>query len=101
MSQFTWLPFFEEMLSVVCQRYDKDSLCELYHEIFEGASGLSDKFADGSTGPLREIDPLTFTGFHNRELFLGEQQWQLKKIQKHNGYGSIPISECLLVFLSG
>jgi len=68
MSSFTWLPFFEEMLSVICQRYDKKSLCELYLEIFQGASGLNDEFADGTTGPLREVDPLTFIGFFNRQI---------------------------------
>ena len=68
MSNFTWLPFFEEMLSVICKRYNKESLCKLYLEIFEGASGLSDQFADGTTGPLREVDPLTFIGFFNRQI---------------------------------
>lgn len=38
MSSFTWLPFFEEMLAVICQRYNKESLCELYLDIFQGAS---------------------------------------------------------------
>jgi len=70
MSSFTWLPFFEEMLSVICKRYNKESLCELYLEIFKGASGLSDKFSDGTTGPLNEVDPLTFIGFFNRQIKL-------------------------------
>ena len=34
MSNFTWLPFFEEMLNVICTKYDKESLCKIFHEIF-------------------------------------------------------------------
>ena len=57
MSNFTWLPFFEEMLSVICKRYDKYTLCKLCHEILGKAGGLNDRFSDGSEAPLKEIDP--------------------------------------------
>jgi len=66
MAQFTWLPFFDEMLSVICQRYDKHTLCEVFHKIFGKGGGVNDRFADGTTGPLQEIDPLTFLGYFNR-----------------------------------
>jgi len=65
---FSWLPFFEEMLSVICERYDKNSLCNIFHEMFSDAGGLNDKYADGTTGPLREIDPLTFIAYFNRGI---------------------------------
>ena len=29
MSQFTWLPFFEEMLLVICKKYTKESSSEI------------------------------------------------------------------------
>lgn len=68
MSQFTWLPFFEELLSVICEKYDKHSLCEVFYELFGKLGGLTDKFSDGSSGPLKEIDPLTFIGYFNRNM---------------------------------
>ena len=66
MPQFTWLPFFEEMLATICQRYDKHSLCDVFHKIFADAGGTKDWFEDGSNDPLREIDPLTFIAYFNR-----------------------------------
>ena len=68
MSQFSWTPFFEEMLTVICQKYDKHSLCQPFHTIFQDFSGRTDQFADGSEGDLREIDPLTFIGYFNRDI---------------------------------
>lgn len=63
---FTWLPFFEEMLDVICKDHNKDSLCKITHDIYE-KGGLVDTFApDKSEGPLREIDPLTFIAYFNR-----------------------------------
>jgi 5-methylcytosine-specific restriction protein B len=68
MSQFSWTPFFEEMLTVICQKYEKHSLCQPFHTIFQDFSGRTDQFADGSEGDLREIDPLTFIGYFNRSI---------------------------------
>lgn len=68
MSRFTWLPFFEEMLSVICKKYNKESLCKVFHEIFSDAGGTQTKFPDGTVGPLREIDPLTFIAYFNRGI---------------------------------
>ena len=65
---FTWLPFFEEMLGIICEKYDKKTLCDLLHVIFKGAGGLKDNFADGSTGPLKEVDPLTFIAYFNKQI---------------------------------
>ncbi|OHB50070.1 MAG: hypothetical protein A2Y10_14060 [Planctomycetes bacterium GWF2_41_51] len=66
MSNFTWLPFFEEMLNVICTKYDKKSLCEVFHKIFSDSGGREDFLADDTKGLLREIDPLTFIAFFNR-----------------------------------
>ena len=66
MPQFSWLPFFEEMLAVICAKYDKDSLCKIFHQIFADTGGRTDRFADGTKGDLREIDPLTFIVYFNR-----------------------------------
>lgn len=73
MSNFTWLPFFEEMLNVICERYDKESLCEVFHQIFSDSGGRNDKFSDGSEGLLKEIDPLTFIAFFNRNNTLSKK----------------------------
>ena len=66
MSGFSWLPFFEEMLNVICTNHDKDSLCRVIHYIFKDAGGRNDKFEDGTEGLLKEIDPLTFIAYFNR-----------------------------------
>ena len=68
MSSFTWLPFFEEMLKKISTEYDKFTLCKLLHEIFGKSGGLLDEFPDGSRGPLKEVDPLTFIGYFNRQF---------------------------------
>lgn len=68
MSIFTWLPFFEEMLTVICERYNKETLCKLFYEILGQTSSITDKFADGSRGSLKEIDPLTFISYFNRQI---------------------------------
>lgn len=68
MPSFTWLPFFEEMLKEICKEYDKFTLSKLCHEIFGKSGGLVDKFSDGNKGPLKEIDPLTFVGYFNRQI---------------------------------
>lgn len=68
MTQFTWLPFFEEMLSIICEKYDKQSLCDVFHQIFKGWGGTTDKYPDGTKGPLREIDPLSFISYFNRGI---------------------------------
>ena len=47
--QFTWLPFFKEMLDKIIMDYNKETLCQLYREIQEGT-----KY------PQDQIDPLTF-----------------------------------------
>ena len=68
MPSFTWLPFFEEMLSVICKKYTKESLCEVFHQIFEGVGGATDKYSDGTTTPLKEIDPLSFISYFIRGI---------------------------------
>ena len=65
-ARFSWLPFFEEMLNIICERYDKKSLCAVFHDIFGKGGGTTDQFPDGTSGPLEEIDPLTFIAFFNR-----------------------------------
>ena len=47
--QFTWLPFFKEMLDRIVNNYNEETLCELYREIQEGTKYPQDL-----------IDPLTF-----------------------------------------
>lgn len=68
MSQFTWLPFFEEMLDVICRRYSKDSLSKVFHKVFAKSGGISTKFPDGRKEPHKEIDPLTFIGSFNKQI---------------------------------
>ncbi len=62
---YTWLPFFEEMLSLACKEYNAQSLCNIAKEIFQDA-GFEDTYAGGKPGPLQEMDPLTFIAYFNR-----------------------------------
>ena len=61
----SWTPFFEELLSVICEKYDSKTLVEIFHKIFHQASG--DKIQDGDEEALIEIDPLTFIAYFNRQ----------------------------------
>jgi len=66
MSEFSWLPFFEEMLSVICKQYDKASLCTLFDEIFSEEGGRTDILSSGEQVQLQEVDPLTFVAYFHR-----------------------------------
>lgn len=47
--KFTWLPFFNEVFHVICEKYNKNTLVNLRNEIF-----------DDKKKPLFEFDPLSF-----------------------------------------
>lgn len=64
---FSWTPFFEEMLSILCRDYNAAKLASLAHEVFQDAP-LKDQFKDGTSGPITEFDPLTFIGYFNRSI---------------------------------
>ncbi len=74
MSNFTWLPFFEEMLSIICDKYDKKSLAKIFLKIFSDAGGIDDQYEKGKPEPIREIDPLTFISYFNRNNTLAKKQ---------------------------
>ena len=74
---FSWTPFFDEMLDKILEGYNKNSLAKLALEIF-GDSNLNDKFKDGSTGTIKEFDPLTFIGFFNRNWTLENRIYYCK-----------------------
>lgn len=88
MSMFTWLPFFEEMLSVICKEYNKHSLCKLCHDILGESGGLKDTFPDGTKGPLKEIDPLTFIGYFNRQISIRNRSALCRKAKEKMGLKS-------------
>ncbi len=78
---FSWLPFFEELLTKLCRDFNANSLAALAHQIFEN-SPLKDQFKDGSSGPVREIDPLTFIGYFNRSLTTDRRKSYCKAIKE-------------------
>ncbi len=57
MTQFSWLPFFKEMHSIIHKNYDRFSLCTLAHEIF---GHIKDEEKQGKETELKEIHPITF-----------------------------------------
>lgn len=63
-----WIPFFEAVVDALLeQRDDRPRLAGLVREIRakHGQSTWHDKFADGSTGVLADIDPGTFMAIFN------------------------------------
>ena len=62
---FSWEGFFDELLSKLCSDFNSESLAKLAHKVFPD-SPLKDQFKDGSSGPVKEFDPLTFIGYFNR-----------------------------------
>jgi len=60
-TKFTWVPFFNEMLKVICKRYDKNSLPSVLFKIFDNnEGGLEDEKTKGIKIKLFEFDPLSF-----------------------------------------
>ncbi|GAB1402077.1 hypothetical protein MASR1M68_09880 [Elusimicrobiota bacterium] len=60
-TKFTWLPFFNEMLRVICANYDKNSLPSVLFQIFDNnEGGLEDENPEGIKIKLFEFDPLSF-----------------------------------------
>lgn len=71
-ARFGWTGFYEAVAEkLLAYRNDRTPLIEGIHEIASRVTGLSylqDKFADGSSGPLRDICPFTAMGTFNRSM---------------------------------
>jgi DNA polymerase III delta prime subunit len=70
---FTWIPFYEEVATrLLAFRDDPADLAARLVTLSETVPNLgylvSDQFADGGSGPIREIDPFTVMGAFNRGL---------------------------------
>ena len=71
--RFPWTTFYEAVADkLLVYRDDRRPLIAGIHKIASGLSGLSylqeDRFADGSTGPLKDICPFTTMGTFNRGM---------------------------------
>jgi len=101
---FSWAPIYAELADEVLKlRDDQAELIRITKEL--GAKGLpvialTDRFADGTEGPLEEIDPFTFfSNFNrgitdaNRKAILGElkTRFQLKS-PVPSDFISIPVA---------
>lgn len=58
-SNFTWLPFFEELAIKICENSNPEHLYNIWHRFFPGQYEYIDN--DGKI-PLNKIDPLSFLG---------------------------------------
>lgn len=63
--QFTWLPFFNEMLMKICTEYNSQTLAKVFNEIFPGQQDENPK---NNKIPFQEVDPLTFIACFNRNI---------------------------------
>lgn len=70
--RFRWTEFYEAVAEKLLDyRNDRTPLITGIHEIATRVTGLSylqDKFADGTTGPLKDICPFTAMGTFNRSM---------------------------------
>ena len=70
--RFLWTAFYEAVAEKLLDyRSDRKPLIEGIHEIVSRVarrSNLQDKFADGTTGPLKDICPFTAMGTFNRSM---------------------------------
>ena len=70
--RFNWTPFYEEVADKLLMfRNRRDELVSGIHAIaskVDGLSNLQDQFADGSSGPLKDICPFTVMGIFNRGI---------------------------------
>ncbi len=71
-STFEWTAFYESVANKLLVFKDRRSeLVAGIHALaakVDGASNLHDQYADGTTGPLRDICPFTVMGIFNRRL---------------------------------
>lgn len=70
---FTWIPFYEEMATRLLQfQHDNSRLATMLVEHAQTSPHLkyliTDQFTDGSSGPIREIDPFTVMATFNRGM---------------------------------
>jgi len=70
--RFNWTRFYEAVADkLLTFRNRRDELIAGIHVIaskVDGLSNLQDQFADGSSGPLKDICPFTAMGIFNREI---------------------------------
>jgi 5-methylcytosine-specific restriction protein B len=76
--RFRWTEFYQELAErLLDHQNDRRSLIEGIHQIAERVTGLSylqDKFADGTTGPLKDICPFTAMGTFNRTMTVANRK---------------------------
>lgn len=70
--RFQWTRFYEALADkMLDHQSDRASLVKAIYEIasrVDGMSHLQDHFADGTTGPMRDICPFTTIGVFNRRI---------------------------------
>jgi 5-methylcytosine-specific restriction protein B len=56
--KFTWVPFFNELFHVVCEKYNKNTLVDLLYKVFDDKKVLQEN-------KIFEFDPLSFIAEFN------------------------------------
>jgi len=71
-SRFTWTPIYEEIATKLLQyKNNRSPLVAALHEIskrVDALTHLTDQYADGTSGPLKDICPFTVFGTFNRGI---------------------------------
>ena len=80
----SWMPFYEEVADKIWGYWDKrDELIAGIHALSENLAKpppLQDQFADGTTGPLRDICPFTVMGLLNPNMTDENRQDRANKL---------------------
>ena len=86
---FTWEPIYGELADRVLEyRENQPELIRITQDLIaKGLPGiaLTDRFGDGTSGPLQEIDPFTFFSNFNRGITDAKS-----KGDPHGAEGQIP-----------
>ena len=86
-SQFTWMPFFQELAKALTDWESRQVELIAYLEGLRNqqltVSSLMDKDEDGASFLLNEIDPFTFFGVFNRGISFAQRISILKEIKEY------------------
>ena len=89
--RFAWTGFYSEFADKLLQYKDnRRPLIEEIHRIYKtfGWTSLTDKFKDGTRGPVKDIDPFTVFSLFNRGLTISNRKRIAGRLAKFLGIGT-------------
>lgn len=94
--RFEWTKFYEAVADkLLAFRHDRSSLVAAVHSVVakaDGTSFLMDRFADGTSGPVKDICPFSVFAMFNRNLTIENRQRIAAGLAKFLGL-TIPVPQ--------